>query len=92
MQLCFTVFPKNSTISLHPGLPGNTETNDKAHAPQKGCTVMDKKQMTEKKGYSPAENLDDGWDDLEIEDLEIEDLDVDSYWNEVDVEEAGMDT
>lgn len=92
MQLCFTVFPKNSTISLHPGLPGNTETNDKAHAPQKGCTVMDKKQMTEKKGYSPAENLDDGWDDLEIEDLEIEDLDGDSDGNEVDVEEAGMDT
>ena len=53
---------------------------------------MDKKQMTEKKGYSPAENLDDGWDDLEIEDLEIEDLDGDSDGNEVDVEEAGMDT
>ena len=53
---------------------------------------MDKKQMTGKKGYSPAENLDDGWDDLEIEDLEIEDLDDDSDGNEVDVEEAGMDT
>mgnify|MGYP002515685342 CR=1 FL=1 len=38
---------------------------------------MDKKKMTEKKGYSPAEDFDDGWDDLEIEDLDVDVEDAD---------------
>ena len=67
---------------------------------------MDKKKITEKNGYSPAEDFDDGWDDLEIEDLDVEaddtddaaeeidadDIDdVDTDENDMDIEETGDD-